>query len=66
MTEGAIKRVEPREFTENFASILSNKIIATDVVLKVKLHKGLEFRNEESKDLSSEETILTKNLGNVT
>lgn len=33
--------------------------------LKVKLHKGLEFRNEEAHNLSEDKTILARELGNV-
>lgn len=33
---------------------------------KVKLHKGLQFRNELESDLSAEKTILTRRFGNVT
>ena len=32
----------------------------------MKLHKGLEFRNESELLLSADKTILTKELGNVT
>jgi len=35
------------------------------VVAKIKLHKGLCFRNEDPKDISKDGTILSKNLGNV-
>jgi hypothetical protein len=41
-------------------------VIATKVELKVKLHKGLEFRNELPSLLSADKTILSKELGNVT
>ena len=33
--------------------------------LKVKLHKGLEFRNEDLLSLSEDKTILVRDLGNV-
>ena len=33
--------------------------------LKVKLHKGLEFRNEDAANLSEDKTILARELGNV-
>jgi hypothetical protein len=41
-------------------------VIATKVVLKVKLHKGLEFRNEDILNLSEDKSLLVKELGNVT
>jgi len=52
--------------TSNFANILSKPVIATNVIVKVKLHKGLHFRNEAPDSLSHENTLLTKDLGNVT
>ncbi len=41
-------------------------VIATKVILKVKLHKGLEFRNEAVENLSDDKTLMVKDLGNVT
>ena len=46
--------------------MLNNKSIATKVEAKVKIHKGLQFRNEIDKDLSEDKTILTRRFGNVT
>jgi hypothetical protein len=45
-TGGNVERVDPVTLTENFAGILAKPIIASNVVAKVKLHKGLQFRNE--------------------
>jgi len=52
--------------TSNFANILSQPIIASNVVAKIKLHKGLLFRNEEQALLSEDCSLLVKDLGNVT
>ncbi len=41
-------------------------VVATNVVLKVKLHKGLEFRNENALALSEDKSLMVKELGNVT
>lgn len=41
-------------------------MIATNVVTKVKLHKGLEFRNENPIYLSEDKSLMVKELGNVT
>ena len=46
--------------------ILSQKAIATKVVVSVQLHKDLQFRNELDSDLSSNKTLLTRRFGNVT
>lgn len=66
MTGGIVERVDPTTLTKNFASMLSIPVIATNVEAKVKIHKGLQFRNELGKDLSDDRTILTKQFGNVT
>jgi len=50
----------------NGASLLSMPVIATNVEAKVKIHKGLRFRNELDKDVSDDKTILARKFGNVT
>jgi hypothetical protein len=50
----------------NFSNILNVPLIATNVQVKVKLHKGLEFRNENPLNLNDDKTIMAKDLGNVT
>ena len=66
LSGGQIEQVQPHELEQDFAAILSQKAIATKVEAKVKLHKGLQFRNELEKDLSQLNTILTRRFGNVT
>ena len=58
--------VEAAKLTENFANILSAPIIATNVTMKVLIHKGLEFRNEEEENLNAFKNVLTKEFGSVT
>jgi len=60
-----VDKVNPNNLTENFASFLSNPVIATNVVCKVKLHKGLCFRNELDANISEAKTLLTREFGNV-
>jgi len=45
---------------------VSKPLIATNVQLKVKLHKGLKFRREDPQDLSNNDTLLVRDIGNVT
>ncbi len=45
-TNGEIERVDPKDIQKNFSEFLGRIPLATKVQLKVKLHKGLEFRNE--------------------
>ena len=66
MTGGEIERVDPVSLTKNFSNILSNPIIASNVIAKVKLHKGLQFRNEDDLNLSADKSLLVRDVGNVT
>ena len=45
-TGGEVNIVEPEELIQNFGNIFQSPVIATNVVIKAKLHKALEFRNE--------------------
>lgn len=65
VTGGDVNRVKPQDLVSNFNSIMNIPLIATNVQLKVKLHKGLEFRNEDLANLSEDKTILGRDLGNV-
>lgn len=46
--------------------MLSVPVIATKVEAKVKLHKGLQFRNELPQDLSEDKSLLARRFGNTT
>lgn len=63
---GDVQRVDPNDLIKNFSNILNLPVIATNVEVKVKLHKGLEFRNEDPANLNADKTILVKQLGSVT
>ena len=65
LTGGEVELVDPKDLIGNFSNILSIQTIATNVTVKVKLHKGLEFRNQDPINLSDDKTILARNLGNV-
>jgi hypothetical protein len=66
LTGGNVERVDPASLTQNFANILAKPIIATNVVLKVKLHKGLQFRNEQDANMSEDKSLMVRDVGNVT
>jgi len=66
MTGGEIQRVNMQDMGQNVDNILNLKVIATQVKLVVKLHKGLEFRNEDEDNLTDGNTVLKKDIGNVT
>lgn len=64
-TGGDISQVDPVNLKDDFSSILQKETIATNVEVKFKLHKGLEFRNEDVTSLVDNNTTLIKQLGNV-
>ena len=66
MTGGSVERVNPLNLLTTFNQSSKNPVLASNVEAKVKIHKGLQFRNELEKDLSPDKTTLTKKLGNVT
>lgn len=66
LTGGDVTRVDPVELTKNFASILREPVIASNVVAKIKLHKGLCFRNEDPNSLSEDQSLMVRDIGNVT
>ncbi|CDW82116.1 type a von willebrand factor domain-containing protein [Stylonychia lemnae] len=65
LTGGDVQRVNPKDLIENFSNILSLPTLATNVQVKVKIHKGLQYRNEDPQSLSADKTILSRDLGNV-
>jgi len=65
LTGGEVERVDPISLTQNFANILSKPIIASNVVAKVLLHKGLQFRNVDPSLLSQNMSLMVKDIGNV-
>jgi hypothetical protein len=66
ITGGDIVKVNPMNLSSDFANILSENIIATNVELRVKLHKGLTFRNEDATQISKDGSLLRKPIGNAT
>jgi hypothetical protein len=40
-------------------------MVASDVTIRIKLHKYLKFRNEASQNLSNENSTLTRHVGNA-
>lgn len=65
LTGGNVARYSAHDLTKNVEKFVSKPIIATNVVLKVMLHKGLKFRREDPQSLSNDGSILVKEIGNV-
>jgi hypothetical protein len=61
-------RADPLRVTQEFSSILSQPIIATNVGVKLILHKGLFVRSEDGEDEKehSKDSFVTRDVGNVT
>mmetsp|Transcript_9966 Transcript_9966/g.15046 ORF Transcript_9966/g.15046 Transcript_9966/m.15046 type:complete len:89 (-) Transcript_9966:1079-1345(-) len=64
-TGGDVQRVDSVQLKNNVVNLLTQPIIATNVEAKVKLHKGLCFRNEDPDNLSEDGTLMVRFLGNV-
>ena len=55
--------------TNNFSKLLGNNIIASNVIIKIKLHKLLKFRNENPEFFGKnqqDDTTFERWIGNVT
>ena len=65
-TGGSVNIINPTKMKENFSAVLQKSAIATNVTVKVLLHKALEFRNEDESNLNKSKTLLQKVVGNAT
>ena len=46
--------------------MLKKEVIASNVSVKVHLHKALEFRNEPEEHINTDKTLMNRNIGNAT
>jgi len=65
-TGGEIIRVKCDNILQEFSNLLQNDIVATNVKVKVKLHKTMKFRNEDIINIKHEGSTLIKDIGNAT
>ncbi|XP_038073703.1 circularly permutated Ras protein 1-like isoform X2 [Patiria miniata] len=63
-TGGQVSVVDPMKLNEEFANILDDPILATNVSAKLVLHKGLYFRDDENVD-GEHVSHATRNMGIV-
>jgi len=47
-TLGAVTRVDPLSLRDDFAAMLANPVLATNVQVTFFLHEGMQFRNEDA------------------
>ena len=65
-TNGVVNVIEPNNLQDNFEMMLKKEIIASNVSVRVHLHKGLEFRNENELQMNKERTLMNRSIGNAT
>jgi len=66
LTSGSLIRVDPNEITNQFASIMKQEVIGTQVEIKLRVHRGMKFRNEADEFLRERGSLYEKKIGNVT
>jgi len=66
LTSGSLMRVDPEQITSEFANVMREEVVGTQVEVKVKLHQGLKFRNEQEEHLKERGSLFQKTVGNVT
>jgi len=66
VTSGSLMRVDPDELMNKFANAIKEEVLGTQVDVKLRLHQGLKFRNEDQEFLKERASLFQKNVGNVT
>ena len=62
---GEIIRVNADAILDGFNDLLENEALASEVEIKMNLHKCMTFRDQEEKDLNNEGSSIIQKLGNV-
>ena len=62
---GIIHNIKASEFNEALTESLEQKMIASRITMKIRLHPCLKFRNESTDSISENGTILTRQFGNT-
>jgi len=65
VTSGAVELVNPLEIRDNFASILQGHVVATNVIVKLFLHKGVKVPSEADWTPHDGKLYVEKNVGNT-
>jgi hypothetical protein len=65
---GEVDILDPMDLINNFSKLLSNKVVASNVIIKIKLHRLLKFRNENPEFFgkNQDDTTFEQWIGNVT
>jgi hypothetical protein len=62
---GDVERINYQNAHAVVGGLFNKKTIATNVEVKVHIHKALEFRNEDAANVSQDKQTLTRKLRNV-
>lgn len=65
MTGGDVLRVDPENLSNDFETLLSEKVIATNVTVKVRLHRALRFVGVPESYLSPDGSVYTQPIGSA-
>ena len=66
LTGGDVLRVNPANLSTDFSSLLSEQVVATQVSVKVRLHKIMQFTGVPEQYLSENGTIYLQDVGSAT
>ena len=62
---GLVANVEGNKIHDSLQEMLTQKIVACNLTIRIKLHKYLKFRNEPADKLSDDNSTLTRLVGNA-
>lgn len=66
LTGGDVLRVNPANLSVDFSALLSEKVIATQVCVKVRLHKIMMFSAVPEQYLSADKNVYIQEIGSAT
>jgi len=66
LTNGEVNVVNPLKIVSEFKSVLSLPVIATNVSVKLLLHKGMYVKMDATEKKETKESVYSKEIGNVT
>ena len=61
-----MKVINPEKLSDDFANVLKDEVVGLNVEARIKLHRAMNFRNEEKQNLKENDSLLIKELANAT
>ena len=65
-TGGSIVKVAPESLSREFANVMSDDVIATQVTVQVSIHKAIKFAGESPEHLTNNGSKMNRSIGNAT